>query len=400
MDRASNPFMPGAGQPPKVLAGREEDLEVLAAAFHRVKAKLAPRSIVFHGLRGVGKTVLLVQAQRIAASERPILLSAEAGKRNKSLFEDLLPSLAREVRRANLGKRAGHAFTGLATFLQSAASVFKVKIAGIDIGVDPPDADKRDAVGDIETDFEDALMLLAEAAEAADTTVALTVDELHLCDEASLNALVTTIHRANQLQRPLLLIGAGLPPVLEALATAKSYSERLFDLRRVDALNADEAAHALTEPLRQEGVTIETAVIDRVFEKTAGYPYFLQVWGEALWNAAETSPITLATLAKAEPVALKSLDEGFFATRLAKRTKKQKRYLRAMAELPGEEKKTAEIARLLEIDITRTSSTRQTLIDHGLIYSPEDKRVAYTVPLFGLFLKRTLPLEPWDAPED
>lgn len=54
-----NPYTPGAGAMPKYLAGREE---LLGTSYQRLEAAAAgyqARSIVFYGLRGVGKTVLL-----------------------------------------------------------------------------------------------------------------------------------------------------------------------------------------------------------------------------------------------------------------------------------------------------------------------------------------------------
>uniref|UniRef100_UPI003B3BB836 ATP-binding protein n=1 Tax=Pseudactinotalea sp. TaxID=1926260 RepID=UPI003B3BB836 len=59
MDRALNPFNPGAGLTPPALVGRASELETFDTIVARTRAGLISRSIVLTGLRGVGKTVLL-----------------------------------------------------------------------------------------------------------------------------------------------------------------------------------------------------------------------------------------------------------------------------------------------------------------------------------------------------
>jgi Cdc6-like AAA superfamily ATPase len=59
MDPRRNPYAPGAGTPPPELAGRDEMIERTAIALDRIRAGRAARSVISHGLRGVGKTVLL-----------------------------------------------------------------------------------------------------------------------------------------------------------------------------------------------------------------------------------------------------------------------------------------------------------------------------------------------------
>jgi Cdc6-like AAA superfamily ATPase len=59
MDPRRNPYAPGAGTPPPELAGRDDMIERTATALDRIRAGRAARSVIFHGLRGIGKTVLL-----------------------------------------------------------------------------------------------------------------------------------------------------------------------------------------------------------------------------------------------------------------------------------------------------------------------------------------------------
>ena len=69
MDPIKNPFSPGAGAPPPELVGRDEVLEQTRILLGRVKQKRPEKSILLTGLRGVGKTVLLNEMERIALDD-------------------------------------------------------------------------------------------------------------------------------------------------------------------------------------------------------------------------------------------------------------------------------------------------------------------------------------------
>ena len=76
MDPINNPFSPGAGAPPPELVGRDPLLEQARILLGRVKQKRPEKSLLLTGLRGVGKTVLLNEIERMAktAGYQSILL--------------------------------------------------------------------------------------------------------------------------------------------------------------------------------------------------------------------------------------------------------------------------------------------------------------------------------------
>ncbi|HUA71974.1 MAG TPA: hypothetical protein VMA96_12850 [Solirubrobacteraceae bacterium] len=57
---------PGSGRSPGYLAGRDGDLEEFRLLIDRVGRALGERSIIYSGLRGVGKTVLLIEFDTLA----------------------------------------------------------------------------------------------------------------------------------------------------------------------------------------------------------------------------------------------------------------------------------------------------------------------------------------------
>ena len=66
MDPVRNPFAPGAGQRPPELAGRDRELDAFEIVLERVARGRPERSLVLTGLRGVGKTVLLGELRSMA----------------------------------------------------------------------------------------------------------------------------------------------------------------------------------------------------------------------------------------------------------------------------------------------------------------------------------------------
>ena len=74
-----DPYAPGAGAPPPELAGRDGILDAADVAIQRSRLCRPARSLMFIGLRGVGKTVLLNEVGRIAGKHGTISDFFEVG---------------------------------------------------------------------------------------------------------------------------------------------------------------------------------------------------------------------------------------------------------------------------------------------------------------------------------
>lgn len=390
MDRIKNPFTPGAGSPPPELVGRENVLEQADVLLGRVKQKKAEKSILLTGLRGVGKTVLLNEIERkaTAAGYRTIMVEAHE---NKSLAALLVPPLRQLLfgldRIAGAGDKAKRALAVLKGFMDGV----KVSLGDIEIGLDiEPEKGAADS-GDLESDLPGLFLAVAEAAEERSVPVALLIDELQYFNEKELSALIMAMHRMQQKQLPMILIGAGLPILPRLAGESKSYAERLFDFPEIGALQEPDAEKALREPVHAVGVEFEPAALKEIFRVTEGYPYFLQEWGYQSWNLAPTSPITLAGVQEASAVAIQRLDKNFFRVRFDRLTPREKTYLRAMAELGEGPYRTGDIADKLGVKTTSLAPVRANLIKKGMVYSPSHGEMAFTVPLFDAFMRRAMP---------
>jgi Cdc6-like AAA superfamily ATPase len=78
MDPIKNPFSPGAGSPPPELVGRDPVLEQARILLGRIKERRPEKSMLLTGLRGVGKTVLLNEIERLARAAGYRTISIEA----------------------------------------------------------------------------------------------------------------------------------------------------------------------------------------------------------------------------------------------------------------------------------------------------------------------------------
>lgn len=333
MDPVTNPFAPGAGSRPPELAGRrhlEIDAEV---ALKRIRAGRHAKRAMFLGLRGVGKTVLLVRIGEIAEGFGYLttLIEAPEERRLAGLLVPKLRGILYEL--STVEKARTLANRGLGA-LRNFASAFKVSYGDFEVGVEPEPG--LASSGDLETDVTDLLLLVGEAARVADRPVAVLIDEVQYLNEGDLAALIVAFQRIGQKNLPVILFGAGLPQLAAVSGEAKSYAERLFNYPEVGALDDDAAADAIRRPVEKAGAAIEPDALETIVDRTEGYPYFLQEWGAHAWKAAPRSPITRNDVDAASERAVEALDASFFRVRFDRLTPRERDYLRAMAELgPG-----------------------------------------------------------------
>ncbi|WP_459713614.1 AAA family ATPase [Actinophytocola sp. KF-1] len=393
MDPVRNPFAPGAGQRPPELAGREKEVAAFDVVLERVARGRPERSLVLTGLRGVGKTVLLGELRSMAIRRGWGAGKIEA-RPDAGLRRPLSAALHRAVRdlavRHRAPDRVEHVLGVLKAFaLRASPSDSKLRDRwqpGIDV---PPTQGRADS-GDIEIDLVELFTDVAELAQDVGTGVALLIDEMQDVMADDVSALCAACHELSQSGAPFVVVGAGLPHLPAVLSASKSYSERLFRYVRIDRLDRADADQAVVAPIAREEAGITDEALDALFDAAGGYPYFIQAYGKAAWDAAPSDPITAEDVAVAAPEAEAELAVGFFGSRYERATPAEREYLRAMAELTkgkaDEGAATADIASHLGRKPSSLSPARDSLIKKGLIFSAERGRIAFTVPHFGRYL--------------
>ncbi len=391
MNPLINPFSPGAGSPPPELVGREAILERARISLARVKQRRHEKSFLLVGLRGVGKTVLLRQVEKLAKEMDYKSIFIESTE-NKSLSAALIFSIREILYSLDFKERISMEVKRGFRVLRSFANGIKLKHGDIELSL--LDVDPETGIadsGDLEHDLPSLFEVVAEAAASRQTAVAIIIDELQYLSEKELSAVIMAIHRVSQKGLPLILVGAGLPQLPGIAGKSKSYAERLFDFPEIGALSELDSTNALQEPAKEQGVIFTDKAIAKIIEQTKGYPYFIQEWGYQSWNVSKMSPIDEEAVEMATRESIKRLDDNFFRVRFDRLTPSEKKYLRALAELSAENRRSGNVAEKLGVALNNASPARSSLIKKGMIYSKAYGDTDFTVPLFDQFMKRIMP---------
>jgi hypothetical protein len=375
---------------PPFLAGRDRDQERFDTLLARLEGGSQGRSLIYSGLRGVGKTVLLLEFEKLAV---------ERGWDCTGVVEvggttDFRTSISRMTHRLLRGLSRKQALRERVTRALGVLKAFNVTTpAGFQLNIDVAAISGSADSGDIEEDLTELLAEVGEAARTGGRGVVYLIDEMQNLDTVAMGALCMAFHKLAQQQLPVALVGAGLPSLPAQLRVAKPYAERLFEYFPLGRLSDGAARSALVMPATRGGASYEESGLELILAAADGYPYFIQEYGRVVWEEAGISPITAVAVAEALPVAQEILDEEFFDNRVEEATGEERRYMAAMADLgDGPQGTGAVSARAGYRSRTSSGKARQALIRKGLIYDPKYGSVEFTVPHFAAFMRRRYPL--------
>ncbi len=272
-------FRPGDGAVPPALSGREAQQDVLSRCLaDLVAGSSPPHNVVLVGPRGNGKTALLNWFKG-ACADTPVDVVALTPHRIPS-HEALVDALAPRSAIAKwLPRKVGVAALGSVEWQPNGA-------AGKDL----------------------TRTLIARSRKRP---LAVLLDEAHTL---ALDVGGTLLNASQQVRAdaPFLLVLAGTPGLPDHLsAMDATFWSRLGEgLLPVGRLDDTAAREALAQPLSAHRVGIDRDALDAVVEHSQRYPYFIQLWGEALWKrhaATNGTPITVDRVSSAEPAVLASV---------------------------------------------------------------------------------------------
>ena len=271
VDARQRVFAPGDGAVPPALTGREAEKAVLRQCVgDLLRGASPPHNVVLIGPRGNGKTALLNWLEEICRAARiTVVRLVPSTVRNEQALTNLLL-----------------AATGLRRFLPT-----KWGMAGI----------AKAEWGTAQTPAYDLVERLAARCRKRPTAVL--VDEAHTLNREVGNVLLNASQTVRA-QGAFLLVLAGTPGLLAHLRTKDaSFSDRLGKgLLGIGRLDDDATREALEKPLAVSGVQVERDAMCTVVQHSQRYPFFVQLWGEALWDshlASGSSRLTVADVAAA-----------------------------------------------------------------------------------------------------
>jgi hypothetical protein len=236
--------------------------------------------------------------------------------------------------------------------------------------------------------------LVAAAAQAArergSAGICVLVDELQAAPAADLRTLAYAWQelQIKHDQPAAALYAAGLPNTPDVLTDAVTFSER-FAFRRLEPLTDPEAREALIRTAETADVRWESDIVDQVVTLAQGYPYFVQLYGDAIWQsaAAEAGTVLGAQHLNRARAIVEEDTQAMFRARWSKATPGEQRLLTAMATLGDDSIRRADLASRLGVSSDELSVQRRRLIDKGLIESASHGHLRFTTPGFAAFIR-------------
>lgn len=386
--RFSSPYTPGAGAMPPYLAGRDVMIDTADKYMYSMVKGYPQQSVIYYGLRGVGKTVLLNAIEKRADDHNILYEHIEIAEKRSFLRQisnaskKMLHQMSAVEAAKDMGKRA----LGI---LQAFNVTYNPEDQTISAGLS--ETSPYVTTGILADDLTDMMVVLGKTADKAGRVVGFFIDEIQYMRDDELEALINAIHRVNQLRLPLIIFGAGLPKILRLFGEIKSYSERLFKFFPVAELSEEEARMAIVKPAQDFSVNYQEEAIQEIIAWTKGYPYFIQELCDKVWETVEKDDISAEAVKNTIPMFLEHLDQGFFKVRYDRCTKKEHDFLFAMVrcgELPCT---ISNVAQIMKKRVSSISPIRAQLISKGIIFAAGHGEVDFTVPLFDEYLKRINP---------
>ena len=270
-----NPFRPELGRAPPHLAGRDEDLDWWCRALAESKAGSQGRLVLMYGPRGMGKTAILDRFRDLAADEGYDVIYTDAALLNEGR-QGLADRLLAEV------MKPGYRKEGRATSGGAAAKVGRIG-GQVERRSTEVYADPLAAHGSLSARLR---------AYARETPLVLLFDEVHAAEDLGTVSMVANAGQTAALGSCCVTLLAGTPGLPDTLMDAGcGFTERAKGFG-VGLLEAEDAKEAISMPLtntvwRLQGDTrlaLSDDALEAVVADSQGFPYFLQLWGHALWE--------------------------------------------------------------------------------------------------------------------
>lgn len=253
---ATRLFNAGAGTMPPVLAGREDEQRLLSRCLADLRQGTAPPAdVLLTGPRGNGKTVLLLWFAEACrkAGVAVVQIAPSRAKTRQELCEALLPP--GRLRRLLPAKWGVGALARAEWRLSPSA----------------------------QQSFMDRLV-----ARCGRKPRVVLVDEAHTL-VGDVGQYLLNVSQDVRSKAPFLLVLAGTPGLPAHL---RKMDASFWDRGRrlgIGRLSAAAAREALQKPLAERGTRITAEALDSVVEHSQHYAYFIQIWGEELWESLDPS---------------------------------------------------------------------------------------------------------------
>lgn len=371
-----SPYTPG--EVAREVAGRERQLaeiggQLVLPALH---GRFAGRIRVDVGPRGVGKTSLLRRSGQDAERLGLVPIAVTAG--NGPLAAVIADEARALVQSWSIPGGAGEWIERVSVTLGVPG------VAQVTADATPPEPHPQATRA-----FRELIEQTSAAAlQQGRAGIVLLVDELQDADAAGLRTVALAWQELQGSRVPAALLAAGLGHTEDVVTAAVTSAER-FRFRLLGDLEDHEVREALTLPATDLGVRWETPALQEVVRHSHGYPYAVQLWGEAMWTAAgqpDPGGVLGADLLEGARAAVEEDMAALHRSRWSKSSPKERQLLTAMAGLGGREVERSDIAAALGVRSSALGGPRRSLLDKGIVESPGRGLLSFTAPGFAAYV--------------
>jgi hypothetical protein len=395
-----NPFRPGAGHMPPYLAGREQE----SKEFQRLLGQeTILENLVLSGLRGLGKTVLLETFKPMAIHAGWLWAGTDLSESTSISEENLAIRILTDVSVVtamlvvSVTEKPSMGMVG--TTQKTEKTLNFDALSELYNGTPGLVADKLKAV--LEKVWEHLkrankrglIFAYDEAQNLADHRAK---------DEYPLSLLLDVFQSLQRKNIPFMLALVGLPTLFPKLVEARTFAERMFRVVFLDPLSKDETFQAIKKPMEPCPIKIADESVNKIWETTRGYPYFVQyvcrelydVWAQSINAGKKPTAIPSIEITR-------KLDTDFFSGRWARTTDRQRELLSIVARLPNCDAEFS-VQEVIEHPANKaleksfgSSHVNQmftSLTESGLIYKNRHGKYSFAVPLLGEFIRRQMQL--------
>lgn len=387
-----NPYRPGVGTPPLRFAGRDREIGRFRSILR--SAPEIPPNVRLTGLRGVGKTVLLTKFGEVARDEGWMSHQLELEPRHNK-ESDLVAALAEAFE--NLRRKASSTERVRARVKGAGRGLAGAEVAWGQLSFKLPEFDYYEA--------RELSAVLLETARSVRTAgyhgLVLLLDEGQVLrddrdrnGEHPLSMLLAAFSSLQREEVPVGLVLCGLPTLTTNLLSARTYTERMFRAEEIGTLPQEAAREAFVGPLEGSGVECPDDVIATVLRAVEGYPYFLQLWGAELWDAADLADVqhfSRELLREVEPDIYRRLDLEFYEPRVQALTPAEQDLLIASGGCSYPPLRVADLNGRVDKTASNINVLLGRLVASGVLYRLRKGQYEYTAPKFYEFLQRRRP---------
>lgn len=352
---ARDPFTPTFGVSPPLLVGRDDLIAEFTALLADDRGP-STRATIYTGSRGIGKTVMLNEVERVAKDNGWLVISetAYAG------FVDRLTNIALP------GLLANHGYSNTTAPTQT---------------------------------FGDQLKLVSDHLRSLHSGLLITLDELNDAQFDELREFGAALYQAFSDNGAVAFVGAGLPrPVNRMLADPALSSFQLVDLHVLSPVALDDAKLALRVPIESNGREIEPLALDDAVQATDGYPFLIQLLGHLISHEhPDKRVITRDDVVSGVLKVRERIGSWRLESELTELPENDRALLVAMATDHGPSK-TSAIASRLTIGQDSLDDWLARLVERGVIHPTRHGEVDFVQPLLREYL-RVHPVSPALEPD-